>query len=222
MRCRRSGQVARNADPEKLTSMSGISQAYVRKLHALSCLLDQADDRDDVAAGARSPGAGPAGDDAARGRDPPGQLVGRHRLKTPAVVRRLNPAFANGRIAQSNAAAASPRAGASATRLRPRSDAAPMASAPAQPEAIADASPAEPIRSHPCRRPRRIAVDDRAPLQTPGRRPAFAQRARIRAACCARAWCSGSMPARRPVMGRRVARAPRRGHTSGLFPARRT
>ena len=37
---RRSGQVARSADPEKLTSLSGITRAYVRKLHALSCLLD--------------------------------------------------------------------------------------------------------------------------------------------------------------------------------------
>jgi len=43
---RRSGQVARSADPARLTSLSSISQAYVRKLHALSCLLDQADDRD--------------------------------------------------------------------------------------------------------------------------------------------------------------------------------
>jgi membrane-bound lytic murein transglycosylase D len=41
---RKSGQVARSADPEKLTSLSGISRAYVRKLHALSCLFDQADD----------------------------------------------------------------------------------------------------------------------------------------------------------------------------------
>jgi membrane-bound lytic murein transglycosylase D len=41
---RSSGQVARSADPEKLTGLSGISRAYVRKLHALSCLFDQADD----------------------------------------------------------------------------------------------------------------------------------------------------------------------------------
>jgi membrane-bound lytic murein transglycosylase D len=41
---RQSGQVARTADPEKLTSLSGITRAYVRKLHALSCLFDQADD----------------------------------------------------------------------------------------------------------------------------------------------------------------------------------
>src|SRR3546814_11577018 len=37
---RHSGQVARSADPEKLTSLSGITRAYVRKLHALSCLLE--------------------------------------------------------------------------------------------------------------------------------------------------------------------------------------
>ena len=41
---RRSGQEARNADPEKLTSLSGISRSYVRKLHALSCLFNAADD----------------------------------------------------------------------------------------------------------------------------------------------------------------------------------
>ncbi len=41
---KRSGQVARDADPEKLTSLSGITRTYVRKLHALSCLLDRADD----------------------------------------------------------------------------------------------------------------------------------------------------------------------------------
>lgn len=41
---KRSGQVARNADPEKLVGLSSITRAYVRKLHALSCLLDSADD----------------------------------------------------------------------------------------------------------------------------------------------------------------------------------
>lgn len=41
---KRSGQAAREADPEKLTSLSGITRTYVRKLHALSCLLDRADD----------------------------------------------------------------------------------------------------------------------------------------------------------------------------------
>jgi membrane-bound lytic murein transglycosylase D len=95
---RRSGQVARSADPDRLTSLSGISQAYVRKLHALSCLLDQADDRDDwlqaldrpvpvlqaitLPRGTRTLSAWSA----VNGRD-------------EALIERLNPAFPNGRVA---------------------------------------------------------------------------------------------------------------------------
>ena len=44
---KRSGQVARNAKPEQLMGLSDITQAYVRKLHALSCLMEQADDREE-------------------------------------------------------------------------------------------------------------------------------------------------------------------------------
>ena len=44
---RRSGQNARNAKPETLPGLSGITHAYVQKLRALSCLLEQADDRED-------------------------------------------------------------------------------------------------------------------------------------------------------------------------------
>ena len=44
---KRSGQVARSADPDKLVGLSGITVAYVRKLHALSCLLESADDREE-------------------------------------------------------------------------------------------------------------------------------------------------------------------------------
>lgn len=44
---KRSGQTARNAQPEKLVGLSDITTAYVRKLHALSCLIEQADDRDE-------------------------------------------------------------------------------------------------------------------------------------------------------------------------------
>lgn len=42
---RRSGQNARTARPAELVGLSGITYAYVRKLHALSCLLEQAQDR---------------------------------------------------------------------------------------------------------------------------------------------------------------------------------
>jgi len=41
---KRGGQVARSAKPEQLTGLSPITHAYVRKLHALSCLLTQAED----------------------------------------------------------------------------------------------------------------------------------------------------------------------------------
>ncbi|MCJ0826108.1 transglycosylase SLT domain-containing protein [Luteimonas sp. 50] len=100
---RRSGQVARSADPEKLSSLSGITRAYVRKLHALSCLLDRADDREQwlhsldrpvplLEAVVLPPDARSIdGWARAHGRD-------------PATVRRLNPAFAGGRIARADRA----------------------------------------------------------------------------------------------------------------------
>jgi membrane-bound lytic murein transglycosylase D len=100
---RRSGQVARSADPEKLTSLSGITRAYVRKLHALSCLLDRADDREQwlqaidrpvpvLEAVVLPPDAGSLdGWARAHGRD-------------AATVHRLNPAFAGGRVARADRA----------------------------------------------------------------------------------------------------------------------
>ena len=99
---RRSGQVARDADPEKLASLSGITRAYVRKLHALSCLLDRADDDEqwlrsldrqvplleavELPPGTRDLAAWATGN----GRD-------------PARIRRLNPAFTAGRVPSGDA-----------------------------------------------------------------------------------------------------------------------
>src|SRR6478672_362963 len=97
---RQSGQAARSADPEKLTSLSGITRAYVRKLHALSCLLDRADDHDEWM----------------KAMDRPVPLLQAFQIPsgTPnlqawaatnggdaSMLRRLNPAFADGRIASS-------------------------------------------------------------------------------------------------------------------------
>ncbi|KQY51206.1 lytic transglycosylase domain-containing protein [Lysobacter sp. Root494] len=119
---KRSGQTARNARPEALIGLSPITQAYVRKLHALSCLLEQADDREewlyaldrpvplleavtvpdgatDIAAWARR-----NGQDASR-------------------LQRLNPAFVGGRITRSDGKPA--RLLAVATDARP--DSAPSA-----------------------------------------------------------------------------------------------
>jgi len=144
---KRSGQVARSADPEKLTSMSGISQAYVRKLHALSCVLDQADDRDTWLQALDRPVpvlqaiALPAGEtqldnwSAATGED-------------PGIVRRLNPAFANGRIAKSDRPlqVLAPVVG---DAIASGSDAAPITRAPALPVTTADAIQANPtVRTH--------------------------------------------------------------------------
>lgn len=43
---KRGGQTARNARPESLPGLPEITHSYVRKLHALSCLMEQADDRE--------------------------------------------------------------------------------------------------------------------------------------------------------------------------------
>lgn len=44
---KRGGQTARDASPEALPGLPAITHAYVRKLHALSCLMEQADDREE-------------------------------------------------------------------------------------------------------------------------------------------------------------------------------
>jgi len=100
---KRSGQVARSANPDKLVGLSGITVAYVRKLHALSCLLDQADDREDWmraldrAVPVLSAELLPAGADSLdRWSRDHGLDAGR--------VRRLNPAFVDGRIIRADRA----------------------------------------------------------------------------------------------------------------------
>ena len=100
---KRSGQVARSANPDKLVGLSGITVAYVRKLHALSCLLDQADDREDWL----------------RALDRPVPMLSAELLPADAGsldhwsrdhglnagrVRRLNPAFVDGRIVRTDRA----------------------------------------------------------------------------------------------------------------------
>lgn len=101
---KRSGQVARDAKPEKLVGLSDITTAYVRKLHALSCLIEQADDREEWMQ--------------ALDRDVPRletiELPGNVRTldqwasrsgQDAKQLRRLNPVFADGRV---TAAAGSP------------------------------------------------------------------------------------------------------------------
>ncbi len=96
-----SGQHASDADPDKLVGLPEISHAYVRKLHALSCLLDRADDhrawmqsldRPVPLLQAQEMPVGTASLDiwaASQGLD-------------GALVRRMNPAFVNGRVVRAN------------------------------------------------------------------------------------------------------------------------
>src|SRR3546814_4184810 len=88
-----------DADPEKLVGLAGITRAYVRKLHALSCVLDRADDREqwlqalDRPVVILTPESLPSG---ATSLDAWARQHGRD----PKNVRRINPAFAGGRIAK--------------------------------------------------------------------------------------------------------------------------
>ena len=100
---RRSGQNARNAKPETLPGMSGITHAYVQKLRALSCLLEQADDREEWLQALDRPvpilsaQVLPA---PARSLDAWAKAEGHD----PVAVRRLNPAFAAGHIVRADRA----------------------------------------------------------------------------------------------------------------------
>ncbi|MFC7301682.1 lytic transglycosylase domain-containing protein [Cognatiluteimonas weifangensis] len=140
---RRSGQVARDADVEKLTGLSGITRAYVRKLHALSCLLDRADDREQWLQALDRPV--PVLEAVAL---PPQatslEAWARTHGRDSAAVRRLNPAFAGGRIARGSRAqrvlAPAPHAGPATAHAA--TDPIPAADrAGSRPEAAAATSP---------------------------------------------------------------------------------
>lgn len=96
---KRSGQTARNAKPEQLVGLSDITQAYVRKLHALSCLMEQADDREEWLRALDRPvprlQAVTVPDDVADIA-----AWARRNDQDPAQLQRLNPVFAGGRIGQ--------------------------------------------------------------------------------------------------------------------------
>lgn len=96
---KRHGQHAMGADPAQLTSLSDITQSYVRKLHALSCLLDEADDREDWLRSLDRPMPRLADVELPRDAENLDSWSVRQG-QDPAMVRRLNPAFADGRVAR--------------------------------------------------------------------------------------------------------------------------
>ncbi len=94
---KRHGQKPMGARPEELTSLAGITQAYVRKLHALSCLLAEADDGEEWMRALDRPVPRLTGVEvatAARDID----AWAERRGQDPAMIRRLNPALGTGRI----------------------------------------------------------------------------------------------------------------------------
>ncbi|QNP42055.1 transglycosylase SLT domain-containing protein [Lysobacter terrestris] len=164
---KRGGQTARNATPETLPGLSPITHAYVRKLHALSCLLEQADDREEWL----------------QAMDRPVPLLAsatvpdnvtdvttwaRRNGQDAARLQRLNPAFVGGRISRTAAnpahllaiAAAPPAAGAVDTGN------AEVVATPDAPEKAADAPviPAE------------ATIADPEPVPTEAARSATARR----------------------------------------------
>ena len=187
----RSGQVARNADPEKLTSLSGITAPT-----CASCMRCPACSTRPTTAttGCRrwtgrcrscrrfrsarrhaqpgAPGRPPtAGTPAVVAPAQSGVRRRPHRVVESATAEILAPVGVGDAIRRRGIARCRHRA-TSATRCR----------------AAGDDSRQTAVRTHGVE-PRRIAVDDRPSLQAADRRPAGAQRARCRAARCARAWC---------------------------------
>lgn len=94
---RRSGQNARDVQLDKLVGIPDITVAYVRKLHALSCLIEQADDRDEWMRALDRPvprlAAVPMPREVKR-IDQWAASTGQNAQQ----LRRLNPVFAEGRI----------------------------------------------------------------------------------------------------------------------------
>ena len=94
---KRAGQVARDARPSELPGLSGITHAYVRKLHALACVLQGAEGREAWLQALDRPVAVlkvvelPPGIDRV-------DAWAEQNGQDPDRVRRLNPVFIDGRI----------------------------------------------------------------------------------------------------------------------------
>lgn len=142
---RRAGQTAANADPERLP-MPAITQAYVRKLHALSCLLEEVEDRESWLAALDRPVPLLAPAEVPAGVASLDALASRHGVDA-GQLRRLNPVYADGRMPPGAATRVlMPATPAMAAAVAARGDRAPVRTTPAATrnadlsDAMADAS----------------------------------------------------------------------------------
>lgn len=94
---KRSGQAARNARPAELAGLSGITHAYVRKLHALACVLEQAEAREPWLQALDRPVPRLEAMAVSADVDRIEEWAAAHG-QDPARLRRLNPVFVGGRI----------------------------------------------------------------------------------------------------------------------------
>lgn len=98
---KQAGQRPADADPDAL-AMPAVTQAYVRKLHALSCLFEDMEGRDQWLQALDRPVPHLQAIDVPAGIQDLDALARRHRTDT-TTLRRLNPVFADGRIGKAQA-----------------------------------------------------------------------------------------------------------------------
>jgi len=94
---KRAGVNIADARHDQLTGLSDITTAYVRKLHALSCLMEQADDREEWLSALDRPVPRLAAVTVPDGVDSVGEWAARTD-QDAAWLQRLNPVFGDGRI----------------------------------------------------------------------------------------------------------------------------
>ena len=94
---KRSGMSQRKADASKIQGVPALTRAYVEKLHAISCLIEQADDRKQWMEAIDRPVPLLAAEVVVDGADSLDAWA-RARQLDPALLNRLNPALARGPI----------------------------------------------------------------------------------------------------------------------------
>ncbi|KRB06871.1 lytic transglycosylase domain-containing protein [Lysobacter sp. Root690] len=97
---KRSGLSIADVRHDQLTGLSDITTAYVRKLHALSCLMEQADDREEWLSALDRPVPRLAAVTVPAEIDSIGEWAARTDQDL-SQIKRLNPVFGDGRIARS-------------------------------------------------------------------------------------------------------------------------